>query len=223
MNAIECRELVKVYDEGGAEYKALRGVSFAVEKGEFVSIMGPSGCGKSTLLNILGLLDRATAGHYLLDGNDVSRLSDNERSLVRRKKIGFIFQSYNLLPRISSLDNVCLPMGYNGMPRAQAKEKARELLVSVGLSHKIHKPPLQLSGGERQRVAIARALANGPAIILADEPTGNLDSASSAEIMELLKKFNAEGMTLIIVTHDPGVAAKANRIIRVKDGALADS
>ncbi len=219
---IRCTNIVKTYSEGGSDYKAVRGISFTVKPGELVSIMGPSGCGKSTLLNILGCLDTPTSGHYFLDGHDVSRLSDYDRSVMRRDKLGFVFQSYNLLPRISALENVCLPMGYSGVSRKEAKERSAELLAAVGLKNKTHKIPLQLSGGEKQRVAIARSLANRPRLLLADEPTGNLDSVSSSEIIELLKKLNSEGLTVLMVTHDSAVAAKTARTIKMHDGELTD-
>ena len=222
MDTVSCTGLVKVYHDGSSEYTALHGLTFTIAQGEFVSIMGPSGCGKSTLLNVLGLLDNTSSGTYLLDGRDASSLSDAERSALRREKIGFVFQSYNLLPRISALENVCLPMSYAGVDRLEAKERGKELLTAVGLGHKIHKSPLQLSGGERQRVAIARSLANKPSIILADEPTGNLDSVSSREIMELLEKLNAQGITMVLVTHDPNVANRARRILRIQDGRLVN-
>jgi putative ABC transport system ATP-binding protein len=222
MDTVSCANLVKVYRDAGSDYTALKGVTFSIAQGEFVSIMGPSGCGKSTLLNILGLLDNTTSGSYVLDGRNASELSDAERSVLRREKIGFVFQSYNLLPRISAQENVCLPMSYAGVERSEAKARAKELLEAVGLTHKINKTPLQLSGGERQRVAIARALSNRPSLILADEPTGNLDSVSSKEIMELLLKLNSQGITMILVTHDPGVAARAQRTIHIQDGVLVN-
>ena len=222
MDTVSCANLVKVYRDAGSDYTALKGVTFSIAQGEFVSIMGPSGCGKSTLLNILGLLDNTTSGSYVLDGRNASELSDAERSVLRREKIGFVFQSYNLLPRISAQENVCLPMSYAGVERSEAKARAKELLEAVGLTHKINKTPLQLSSGERQRVAIARALSNRPSLILADEPTGNLDSVSSKEIMELLLKLNSQGITMILVTHDPGVAARAQRTIHIQDGVLVN-
>ena len=218
MNAINVDGLARTYLGG---YQALKGVSFSVAKGEFTAIMGPSGCGKSTLLNILGLLDRPTGGKYLLEGAETARLSDAEITGLRRARIGFVFQAFNLLPRLSALENVALPMAYAGTGVDERRERARDLLTRVGLGRKTENTPLQLSGGERQRVGIARALANKPALLLADEPTGNLDSKSSAEILALFKELNAEGMTVVLVTHDPAIGAAARRVIRIKDGALA--
>jgi putative ABC transport system ATP-binding protein len=218
LSAILVDRLTRTY-EGG--YQALKGVSFSVAQGEFVAIMGPSGCGKSTMLNILGLLDRPTGGKYLLEGAETAKLDDAQITELRRARIGFVFQSFNLLPRLSALENVALPMAYAGEDVDVRRARARELLTRVGLGHKAQNTPLQLSGGERQRVGIARALANKPALLLADEPTGNLDSKSSVEILALFKELNAEGMTVVLVTHDPAIGAAAGRVIRVKDGALA--
>ena len=216
--AIHCENLTRVYDGG---YQALFGLSFSVARGEFAAIMGPSGCGKSTLLNILGLLDTPTAGRYLLEDRETGKLPDAERTALRRQRIGFVFQSFNLLPRLSALENVCLPMAYDGVGGEERRERAQHLLTRVGLGNKAHHTPLQLSGGERQRVGIARALSNKPALLLADEPTGNLDSKSSVEILALFKELHAEGMSIVLVTHDPAIGAAAQRIIRVKDGLLA--
>ncbi len=216
--AVVCEELVRVYDGG---YQALRGVSFSVARGEFAAIMGPSGCGKSTLLNILGLLDGATSGRYLLEGRETARMSDGVRTALRRQRIGFVFQAFNLLPRLSALENVCLPMAYDDVEAGERERRGRELLERVGLAEKAHHTPLQLSGGQRQRVGIARALANRPALLLADEPTGNLDSRSSIEILSLFKELHAQGMTIVLVTHDAAIGAAAQRLIRVKDGLLA--
>ncbi len=218
--SISCFELTKVYDGGKAGWPALRGLSFEIKMGEFVAVTGPSGCGKSTLLNIIGLLDEPTGGRYALNGRDVLTLSDRERSDTRRDEIGFIFQSFHLLNRLSSVENVGLPLMYAGADGAERKERAVALLRKVGLHGKEKKIPLELSGGERQRVAIARALANSPKLILADEPTGNLDSASSKEIMQLLVDLNAEGITVIMVTHDKELAARAGRNIRMRDGRI---
>ena len=214
---IRCEGLVREY---GNSYRALDGVSLEIGRGEFVAVMGPSGCGKSTLLNILGLLDRPTKGRYCFDGSDVSNRSDKERTLLRRVGIGFVFQAFNLLPRLSAMENVCLPMAYAGLPKDDRERRARELLDRVGLGRKAQHSPLELSGGERQRVGIARALANRPPVLLADEPTGNLDSHSSAEVLKFLKELHAEGLTLLLVTHDSGIAAAAQRIIRLKDGKV---
>ncbi|MFI5349054.1 MAG: ABC transporter ATP-binding protein [Elusimicrobiota bacterium] len=216
--AIRCENLKRVYDGG---YQALCGLSFSIARGEFVAIMGPSGCGKSTLLNILGLLDTPTSGRYLLEERETGSLPDVERTALRRQRIGFVFQSFNLLPRLSALENVCLPMAYDGVGAEERRERAHHLLTRVGLGHKVRHTPLQLSGGERQRVGIARALSNKPALLLADEPTGNLDSKSSVEILALFKELHAEGMSIVLVTHDPAIGAAAQRIIRVKDGLLA--
>jgi putative ABC transport system ATP-binding protein len=216
--AIRCEDLIRTYDGG---YRALCGMSFSVARGEFVAIMGPSGCGKSTLLNILGLLDTPTSGRYLLEDRETGKLPDGDRTALRRQRIGFVFQSFNLLPRLSALENVCLPMAYDGVGAEERRERARQLLTRVGLGNKTHHTPLQLSGGERQRVGIARALSNKPALLLADEPTGNLDSKSSVEILALFKELHAEGMSIVLVTHDPAIGAAAQRIIRVKDGLLA--
>jgi putative ABC transport system ATP-binding protein len=217
---IACRDLVRVYGGEKKGYQALRGVSFAIARGEFAAVMGPSGCGKSTLLNILGLLDRPTSGSFLLDGRDAAGLGDAERTALRRQTMGFVFQAFNLLPRLSALENVCLPMTYAGARRPEREARARELLDKVGLGRKAHHTPLELSGGERQRVGIARSLANRPAVLLADEPTGNLDSQSSAEILAMLRELNASGMTIVLVTHDPNIAKGAQRVLRLKDGRL---
>ncbi|MBI5625357.1 MAG: ABC transporter ATP-binding protein [Elusimicrobia bacterium] len=213
---IRFEDVVRFY----GDFQALAGVSFAIAKGEFVAIMGPSGCGKSTMLNILGLLDRPTSGRYVLDGADASSLADDKRTLLRRAKIGFVFQAFNLLPRLSAAENVSLPMSYAGVHSAEQRTRAEDLLHRVGLGRKCGRTPLELSGGERQRVGIARALANGPDILLADEPTGNLDSKSSAEILALFKELHAEGKTVILVTHDAGIGATAQRTLRMKDGRL---
>ena len=215
----QCKKLIKVYP-GAQDFRALDEVSLSIKEGEFVSIMGPSGCGKSTLLNILGLLDEPTGGEYILNGVPTQRLSDARRTELRRNEIGFIFQSFNLMPRLSVLENIALPMRYTNMPRADILPRARELAVRVGLEKKLHSTPLQLSGGQCQRVACARSLANKPSIILADEPTGNLDSKASAEILTLLKELNDSGMTIIMVTHDPKIAQGTHHIIHVKDGKI---
>ena len=218
MDAIKVEGLARTYQGG---YQALKGVSFKVASGEFAAIMGPSGCGKSTLLNILGLLDRPTGGKYLLEGAETAALDDAQITGLRRARIGFVFQAFNLLPRLSALENVALPMAYAGAGVDERRERARALLTRVGLALKVENTPLQLSGGERQRVGIARALANRPALLLADEPTGNLDSSSSTEILALFRELNAEGMTVVLVTHDPAIGALAGRLIKIRDGALA--
>ena len=220
--SISCSELSKIYEGGKSGWPALRGVSFDIKPGEFVAVTGPSGCGKTTLLNIIGLLDEPNGGRYLLNGRSILDMSDRERSDFRRDQIGFIFQSFNLLNRLPALGNVCLPMMYAGVPGAEMQSRARELLSKVGLKGKEKKTPLELSGGERQRVAIARALANSPRIILADEPTGNLDSSSSREIMDTLLRLNAEGITVIMVTHDKELAARVHRNLKMKDGRLEE-
>ncbi|MHB0994867.1 MAG: ABC transporter ATP-binding protein [Elusimicrobiales bacterium] len=217
---ISCKDLAKVYEGGKEGWPALRGVTFDIKPGEFVAVTGPSGCGKSTLLNILGLLDEPSGGSYRLRGRDTGSMSDSERSLARRDGIGFVFQSFHLLSRLTAVENVCLPLLYAGAERAHMRERAHQLLGRVGLLGKEKKTPLELSGGERQRVAIARALANSPQIILADEPTGNLDSGSSREIMDTLFGLNAEGITVVMVTHDRDLAARAGRNIRLRDGRL---
>jgi putative ABC transport system ATP-binding protein len=219
---VEAKNLTKVYKMGEFEVLALRGVSVNIGRSEVVSIMGPSGSGKSTLMNLLGCLDRPTTGEYLLDGEVVSNLSDDQLSSIRNRKVGFVFQSFNLLPRQTALANVILPMRYAGASNGKTRERARAALEMVGLGERINHRPNELSGGQQQRVAIARALVNDPAIILADEPTGALDSKSGQEIMELLLTMNRErGTTLIFVTHDPRIAALTQRTIQIQDGLIA--
>jgi putative ABC transport system ATP-binding protein len=219
---LEARGLAKTYDTGGAEVPALRGVDLAIERGEFVAVMGPSGCGKSTLLNLLAGLDRPTAGEVLVDGERIDRLSETELAQLRRRKIGFVFQFFNLLPTLSAVDNVELPLLLVGRRRKHARRAADELLRQLGIGDKHGAAPAQLSGGQQQRVALARALANAPDIVLCDEPTGNLDSAAAREVLALLRAARERGQTLLLVTHDARVAAAADRIVTLRDGLVSD-
>jgi putative ABC transport system ATP-binding protein len=219
---IEIKDLVKIYKLGEVEVRALDGVNLRVDEGEFVAIMGPSGSGKSTLMNIIGCLDRPTSGSYVLDGEDVSQLSRDRRAIIRNAKIGFVFQSFNLLARTSAVENVELPLLYGdlSMTRKERNEAAREALHRVGLQGREGNHPSQLSGGQQQRVAIARALVTNPAILLADEPTGNLDSRTSLEIMGIFQDLNEEGKTIVLITHEPDIAQHAKRIVHVRDGLI---
>jgi putative ABC transport system ATP-binding protein len=210
----------KTYQMGPNTVEALRGVSFGIESGDYISIMGPSGCGKSTLLNLLGCLDRPTSGHYLLGGQDVSGMDDDALSAVRGTRLGFIFQSYNLIQQLTVVENIEIPLYYQDCPEAECRERAGKLAALVGLADRLDHKPFELSGGQQQRVAIARALVNDPLVILADEPTGNLDSASGVEILKVFDELNAQGKTLILVTHDPSVGKRARRTIRLKDGHI---
>ncbi len=223
MPVISVHDLTKTYDLGEVVVRALRGVSLDVEAGEFVAVTGPSGSGKSTFMHILGCLDRATSGTYRLDGRDVSRLSRDELAVVRNKKIGFVFQGFNLLPRTTALDNVELPLLYNGngLRGAERRRRATEMLAAVGLGDRVQHLPSQLSGGQQQRVAIARALINNPTILLADEPTGNLDSRTSVEVMDIFQRLNAQrGITVLLITHERDIAEYGSRIIRFHDGRI---
>jgi putative ABC transport system ATP-binding protein len=220
-SVIELEHIHKTYTMGDVDVHALRGVSLTVRKGEFVAIMGASGSGKSTMMNIIGCLDRPTRGRYILDGEDVSEMSKDERADIRCQKIGFVFQGFNLLSRTSALENVELPMLYAGIETSERKQRAMDALAAVGLSGREQSHPNQLSGGQQQRVAVARALVNDPALILADEPTGNLDSRTSVEVMEIFQRLNRErGITLILVTHEPDIAEYAGRVIVFKDGKI---
>ncbi|MFH1220605.1 MAG: ABC transporter ATP-binding protein [Candidatus Eisenbacteria bacterium] len=217
---ISMKGISKNYEMGDAMVHALRGLDLEVEKGEFMSIVGPSGSGKSTLMNLIGCLDRPSEGEYYLDGEKVSELNDDELAHIRNKKIGFVFQTFNLLPRTNCLHNVELPLLYSNVPRKEREKRALDMLTRVGLGERVHHNPNELSGGERQRVAIARALVNDPAIVLADEPTGNLDSRTGTEIMALFTQLNKEGKTIVLVTHERYIADYSNRIITLRDGKV---
>ncbi|MEC8645889.1 MAG: ABC transporter ATP-binding protein [Candidatus Latescibacterota bacterium] len=222
MNAsvIQIRDLVKTYDMGATQVHALRGLSLDIDVNEYVAIMGPSGSGKSTLLNILGCLDVSTSGQYELNGQQVSEMDDDALAHIRNREIGFVFQTFNLLPRSNALDNVELPLVYSSVPPAERRDRAVNALESVGLAERMHHRPNELSGGQRQRVAIARALVNDPAIILADEPTGALDTRTGKEIMELFRQLHAQGNTIILVTHEEEIACYSHRIVRFRDGVV---
>ncbi len=220
MALLEVEDLWKVYRRGTVEVPALRGVSFTVERGEYVAIMGPSGSGKSTLMHILGCLLTPTSGRYLLEGVEVSTLSEDERARLRRERIGFVFQRFNLLPRLNLMENVALPLVYAGVPSRIRQERARAMLERVGLGHRLFHTPMEISGGEAQRAAIARALVSDPALILADEPTGNLDTRTGAQILDLFEALHREGRTLVLVTHDEEVARRAKRVLHIRDGEV---
>lgn len=222
MALIEVKDLYKIYNPGENEVRALDGVSLTIDRGEFVAIIGHSGSGKSTFMNMLGLLDVPTSGEYKLDGHNTSKLSDDEMSEIRNKEIGFIFQGFNLISSLTAQENVELPLAYRGMPKAQRHVLSEGALKRVGLEKRMNHLPKQMSGGQQQRVAIARAVAAKPPIILADEPTGNLDSHSGAEVMRILHELNREGRTVILITHDNEIAANAHRVIRIQDGQVIE-
>ncbi len=223
MKVVALEKIEKAYLIGDSEIAVLKGINLGIDQGEFIALMGPSGSGKSTLMNIVGCLDRPTRGKYMLLDKDVSRLPDDELARVRREELGFIFQTFNLIGRISVLKNVEVPMVLSEVPRDERRSRAMQLLKAVGLEHRFEFSPLRISGGERQRVAIARALANDPKIIIADEPTGNLDLKSSDEVMEIMKNLHDEGRTIIMVTHNPEITKDCNRVIRLRDGQILES
>jgi putative ABC transport system ATP-binding protein len=219
---IEMRDIEKTYSVGEEKVRALRGVTFSIDRGEYVAIMGPSGSGKSTLMNLIGCLDTPTGGEYLLNGAQVQSMTDDELARIRNREIGFVFQTFNLLARTSALAQVELPLVYSGLPKKERRERSEKALERVGLSDRAHHNPNELSGGQRQRVAIARALVTGPSLLLADEPTGNLDSATGEDIMRLFRELNDQGNAIILVTHEEDIAAHARRIIRIRDGRISD-
>jgi len=219
---IDIRDITKVYQMGDQQVHALSGVTVGVDRGEYVAIMGPSGSGKSTLMNLIGCLDTPSDGSYVLNGREVAKMTDDELAAIRNQEIGFVFQTFNLLPRTSALQQVELPLVYSGVPRKERRERAKAALDSVGLTERMHHHPSELSGGQRQRVAVARALVNDPSILLADEPTGNLDSQTGAEIMALFDELNSRGNTIVLVTHEEDIAAHARRIVRLLDGKVRD-
>ena len=219
---LEAKNLAKTYETGGAKVLGLRGVDISIERGEFVAIMGPSGCGKSTLLNLLAGLDRPTAGEVWLDGQRIDELSETDLARLRRRKVGFVFQFFNLVPTLSAVENVELPLLLVGRRRRKARQSAKELMSDLGISGKEEAAPAELSGGEQQRVALARALANRPDVVLADEPTGNLDSAAARDVLGLFREAQSRGQTLLLVTHDASVASAAERVIMLRDGLVAD-
>ncbi|RDI94495.1 ABC transporter ATP-binding protein [Meiothermus sp. QL-1] len=220
MTVVALEQVRKVYRSGAIEFEALRGVSLQIQQGEMVALMGPSGSGKTTLMQIIGLLDRPTEGRYVLAGRDVTTLTENERAEMRNQEIGFVFQAFHLLPRLNVLENVEVPLTYAGYSPKERRERAIEVLQKVGLGDKLRNLPSQLSGGQKQRVAIARALTMRPSILLADEPTGNLDSKTAVEVMRLFQELNEEGTTVVIVTHEPDIAEYAGRIVRIRDGKV---